>query len=157
MQPPPSARELTRHLVARAAAQGNATGSVATAAHRACERAHRDLSRWIGINGADALFTRAVAEARAEHPFLTDLRVASRSQSESESSLDGVDALIEVHGATAVAAGLETVLAMTLELLGRLIGDDMATRLLEQVDSHRSRPETDRTNASNEGAQRRAK
>jgi hypothetical protein len=41
-------------------------------------------------------------------------------------------AIVEAYGAPAVAAGLEAVLERLLGLLGRLIGDDMVARLVEQ-------------------------
>lgn len=120
-------RELTRRLVAREAAQGDAP-DIAAAAYAACERAYRALSRWLGANGSHALFTRALAQTQAEHLLLRDIRVRTRS----ESGLEGVTESIQVHGAAAVAAGLESLLVALLELLGRLLGEDMAARLVEQ-------------------------
>ncbi|MDQ3699209.1 MAG: hypothetical protein M3373_14485 [Gemmatimonadota bacterium] len=124
----PGARELTRRLVAREAAQGDAPDIAAGAVHAACERAYQALSRWLGANGALALFTRALAQAQAGHPLLRNIRLRTRS----EFGLEGVTESIQVHGAAAVAAGLESLLVALLELLGRLVGDDMAARLVEQ-------------------------
>ena len=41
-------------------------------------------------------------------------------------------AIVEAYGAPAVAKGLEAMLEKLLGLLGRLIGDDMVARLVEQ-------------------------
>lgn len=124
----PRVRELTRRLVAREATQGDAPDVAVAAVQAACERVYGALSRWLGANGSRALFTRALAQAQVEHPLLRDIRF----RTESESGLEGVTESIQVHGVAAVAAGLESLLVGLIELLGRLVGDDMAARLIEQ-------------------------
>ena len=42
----------------------------------------------------------------------------------------GVGEMVETHGASAVAAGLESLLATVLALLGRLIGEDITAQIL---------------------------
>lgn len=121
-------QELTRRLVAREATQGDAPDVAAAAVHAACERAYQTLSRWLGATGSYELFTRALAHAQVEHPLLRDIRLRTHS----ESGLEGVAESIQVHGVAAVAAGLESLLVALIELLGRLVGDDMAARLIEQ-------------------------
>ena len=123
-----SARELTRRLVARATAGSDAPDSAALAIHAACERTYRELNRSLGTPGSRALLTRAMAQAQAQHPLLAALVIGHQS----EAVLEGVPALVQSHGASAVAEGLEAVLETLLGLLGRLIGDDMVTRLVEQ-------------------------
>jgi hypothetical protein len=123
----PTARELTRRLVAHAAVQIDAPDS-AVVVHAACERAYRELARSFGAAGSLALLTRALTQAQTDHPALKDIRVNRQS----EPALDQVTGVVEAYGAPAVAAGLEAVLETLLGLLGRLIGDDMVVRLLEQ-------------------------
>lgn len=127
----PRARELTRRLVARAGAPSDAPDSAALALHKTFELTYRELTRSIGPTGSHALLTRAVAQLRAEHPLLNDIRVGRQS----EPALDGVVAVVQARGAPAVAAALEAVLEALLDLLGRLIGDDMVARLVEQSTS----------------------
>ena len=93
-----------------------------------CERICRELAHWLGAAGCEALFARALADARAAHPLLGRIRIGARS----ESGLEGVDEAVRADGAPAVASALEAVLVAMIELLGRLIGSDMAMRLLEQ-------------------------
>jgi hypothetical protein len=50
----------------------------------------------------------------------------------SEPYIDGVAATIVAHGDAATAEALESMLAHLVELLGRLIGDDMAMKLIER-------------------------
>ena len=121
------ARELTRRLVARARPKGDGPDAAALAVQTACERAYRDMARWLGATGAHALLRRALAHEQADYPFLAEIRIGHRS----DPVLDGVSGVVQVHGAPAVAAGLEAVLATLVGLLGRLIGDDMAAQLVE--------------------------
>lgn len=123
----PTLRELARRLVAPQTSTGAADPSSA-AASRICDQLYRDLSRWIGTDGSHALFARALTRTQSAHSALRDIRLGSRP----DSCLQGVEESVQVHGASAVGEGLEAMLVALLELLGRLIGDDMASRLIEQ-------------------------
>jgi hypothetical protein len=48
---------------------------------------------------------------------------------------------VRTHGAPKVAAGMITVIATLIELLGRIIGEDMAVRLVEQTGAPSPREE----------------
>jgi hypothetical protein len=123
----PSAQELTRRLVARAAGENGSADSVALAVHAACERTYRELTRSLGQTGSQALLARAVAQSEVAHPLLKDIRIGRQAKPE----VDSVRAAVQAHGAGPVAAALEAVLVTLLELLARLIGDDMVARLVE--------------------------
>jgi hypothetical protein len=94
----------------------------------ACDQLYRELSRWVGPDGCHALFTRALAQARAEYPALGQIQLHARS----DPYIDGVAETIMAHGDPATAEGLEAMLVHLIELLGRLIGDDMAMKLIER-------------------------
>lgn len=83
------------------------------------------LGRWIGVDAYRALLERAVGTARTEHPSLGAL-----SGLEEDSTV--IMAAVKAHGAPAVADGLVAVVALMIELLGRIIGQEMATHLVEQ-------------------------
>jgi hypothetical protein len=100
----------------------------AVAAGVACERICRTLARTLGAIGSRALLTRALSQARAEHPALQDLSISAKA----DVALDGISLAAAAHGEPAVVAGLETVLSELLALLGRLIGKDMVARLVAQ-------------------------
>jgi hypothetical protein len=123
----PTLRELARRLVAPRTSTGAAADRSSVAATRICDQLYRDFSRWIGADGCDALFARALARAQHDHPALNDIHLGR-----SDSCLDGVAESVQAHGASAVAEGLEEMLVALIELLGRLIGDDMASKLIEQ-------------------------
>jgi hypothetical protein len=123
----PTLRELARRLVAPQTSTGGAADLSSAAANRMCEQLYRDLSRWIGADGCHALFARALARTQASHPAMRDIRLGGQS----DSCLEGVAESVQVHGASAVAEALEEMLVALIELLGRLIGDDMASQLIE--------------------------
>ncbi|HLA14016.1 MAG TPA: hypothetical protein VJZ25_03250, partial [Gemmatimonadaceae bacterium] len=100
----------------------------AHAAADACGHVYHALSRWVGRDGCHALFTRALAQGRADHPTLDHIRLQARA----EPYVDGIAETITAHGDAVAAEALETVLARLVELLGRLIGDDMAMKLIER-------------------------
>ncbi len=125
-------RQLSRHLIDREGASGETPEARAAAVYSACERVYHELSRWVGTHGSLVLFTRALAEARSEHPMLATLSVRTRS----EPVLDGVPESIQTHGAAATADALESLLVTLIGLLGRLIGDDMVMRLLDRSVQH---------------------
>ena len=119
----------------------------ARAAAAACDHLYRALSRWVGPDGCHALFTRARADARAEHPALEQIHLRARS----EPYIDGVAETIMAHGDAASAEALESMLVRLVELLGRLIGDDMAMKLIE-----RSLPTSDASDAASDARREEA-
>jgi hypothetical protein len=59
---------------------------------------------------------------------LAQIQLRARSQP----YVDGVPETIMAHGDAATAEALESMLVHLIQLLGRLIGDDMATKLIER-------------------------
>lgn len=121
-----AATEAARSLWARAAGDGSAPDGIALAAERMCTELRFGLGRWIGADGYRTLLNRALGAVRAEHPALTGLPC-----------LGGDEAVmtiaVRVHGAGEVAAGLVALVAALIELLGRIIGEEMAVRLVERI------------------------
>jgi hypothetical protein len=87
-----------------------------------------DLARWVGFDGCHALFTRALAEARTKHSILETIQLHPRATP----YLEGVAETVEKHGARETDEALEAMLLIVVEVLGRLIGDEMATILIER-------------------------
>jgi len=126
VQPTPA--QIARSLISSRRSEGSGGGNSARGVAAACDNLYRELSRWVGSDGCHALFTRALAEARAEHPALQQIRLRARS----DPYVDGVAETIIARGEPATADALEAMLVRLVELLGRLIGDDMATKLIER-------------------------
>jgi hypothetical protein len=86
------------------------------------------LARWVGSDGCDALFARAFGEARSSNPALTHIRLHARS----DPYVQGVAESITAHGEPATVTALESMLAGLVDLLRRLIGNDIAAKLIER-------------------------
>ena len=86
-----------------------------------------NLSRWFGIDGTNALFARALVRAQADYPALANVRYSHQSAV----CLERLAESARLHGADAAADGVAAILTALIELLGRLIGEDIAMRLLE--------------------------
>lgn len=121
------ARQIARRLISLGGAEQRGSRTAPQAVFAAGEYLYRDLSRWLGPDGCHALFRRALAEALTDYPVLGQIQLRARS----EPYLEGVAETIMAHGAAATAEALESMLVRLIELLGRLIGDDMATKLIE--------------------------
>jgi hypothetical protein len=119
-------RNIARRLIDSRRQEGTGADTAARAAASACDHLYRELARWVGVDGCHALFTRALAQARAEHSALAQIQLHPRS----EPYIDGLAATIMAYGDAATAQALESMLIRLLELLGRLIGDDMAAKLI---------------------------
>jgi hypothetical protein len=123
-----AAQEIARRLINSHRSERAEGHTAARAAAAACDQLYRELSRWVGPDGCHALFTRALAQARIEYPALGQIQLHARS----EPYIDGVAETIMAHGDPATAEALESMLVSLVELLGRLIGDDMAMKLIER-------------------------
>ena len=127
VNPGTSAQDLARRLLARDAPVEDAPDAVAAAAEQVCGRVSANLSRWFGIDGTNALFARALVRAQTDHPALANVRYSRQSTV----CLEGLAESAPIHGAEAVADGVAAILTALIELLGRLIGQDIVMRLME--------------------------
>ena len=123
-----TAEELARRLLARDVPAEDAPDAVAAATERVCGRVSANLSRWFGIDGTNALFARALVRAQADHPALANVRYSRQSAV----CLERLAENARIHGADAAADGVAAMLTALIEQLGRLIGPDIAVRLVEQ-------------------------
>jgi hypothetical protein len=121
-------REIARRLIASRRSERSEAHAGARAAAAACDHLYRELSRWVGRDGCHALFTRALVQARTDYPLLEEIQLRAQS----DVYVEGVAEMTMAHGDAATAEALESVLVRLVELLGRLIGDDMAMKLMEQ-------------------------
>jgi hypothetical protein len=123
-----SARELAERILVRDLA--SADTSTATAAVVAAERVfHRlgdNLVRWVGAEGSQALFARARAIARAQNQALRVVPPPARSAL----FLDALASSTDPQDTAAVLDGAVTILTSLIELLTRLVGEELATQLL---------------------------
>lgn len=125
----PKAEELVRNLIElEADSRSDEISAPASATLATSERLYRELSRWVGPAGCHALFTRALADSQTLHPLLIGVRL----QNQTQPYFDGTTEIIAAYGPAATSEALEAMLVTLVEILGRLIGDDMAMKLILQ-------------------------
>jgi hypothetical protein len=125
----PAAQEIVRRLIISRPSQQKRGDTAARAAAAACDSLYRELSRWVGPDGCHALFARALAETRPQYPALEKIQLRPRS----EPYIEGIADSIMARGDPETAEALESMLTRLVELLGRLIGDDMAGKLIDRT------------------------
>jgi hypothetical protein len=121
-------RQLAQRLIDAGRANADSSSDRALFAAVALDQLYQDLARWVGFDGCHALFTRSLTQARDEHPFLDRIQLHARSSP----YIMGVTETIAEHGSVKTSEALEAMLVILIELLGRLIGEDMATNLIER-------------------------
>jgi hypothetical protein len=126
MQGSPAATELARRHWARAAGDTNMLEEVAAAAERTCTQLQAGLARWVGTEGYRALIDRALLLARAEHPVLGGLSCHGGDQ-------PATTAAVRAHSAAEVRAGMVALMATLIDLLSRIVGEEMAVELVNQA------------------------
>lgn len=118
---------MARVLLAYTGAPSGKSADAGERMQRLCTRVSYNLRWSLGDDGYDALLTRALKRAEAEHRSLKDIYRVT----DSGIQLDGVVACIGRHGEPEVAAALESLLTALIELLSSLIGADMVLNLLD--------------------------
>jgi len=142
--PSEPSRVAARRLVARELPAEDDDAALLAAVDRVCGRVVDSLTRWFGPY-ALALLTRALARAQSVQPSLAEISVNSTASP----SLSGFGTSATVHGVQATADGAIALLAVLTDLIGRLIGSDLAETLLEQSAPGVSAPGTDHQTATN--------
>ena len=118
-----------REVVPAAEGDGDVNAIVAhSQAARVTTELAQALARWFGPYGYHALLTRALGEATVKHPALAGVGVRDALTP----VLDGLDEALATHDPDAVLEGVIAVVAGVIALLARVIGEDMALRLVER-------------------------
>jgi hypothetical protein len=122
-------REMASRLLAREAPaiESGEPEIVGAALQRACRRAIDTLRDSMGEEGCDALLARAFARAEPAHPALKDIRPVNGVGLR----LDGIVATSTTRGPAEVNAAVEALLAALVDVLARLIGEEMAIQLMD--------------------------
>lgn len=92
-----------------------------------CRRLSESLRESLGVDGCSGLLARAIADCEREHPALKEMR----GPDEREVQLQDVSAAVALHGIPAVGAAVEALQGSLTGILGRLVGEDMAMRLMD--------------------------
>lgn len=121
---PSGAASLSRRQWARISSAARTEEEVARAAERLALQLHSGLSPWIGVEGYQVLLERARREVLPDHPVLANVSAVS-------GDAVGTVSAVRDHGPEAVSEGMVALVACVIELLGRIIGVEMAFRLVE--------------------------
>lgn len=120
------ASDALERLWAQAMAEADTSERVAAAAERVGAGLSTGLTRWIGSEGYQGLLLRALDEVRPDHPWMTGLRCEG-------GRLNGLAAATRGQPAAAVRAGMLALIVALARVLGRITGEEMAVRLMEQA------------------------
>jgi hypothetical protein len=120
------ATEAARQFWAHEGLHADTPEEMAADAEQGCARLRAVLTRWIGADGYRALINRALELARATHPAIAGLQCQA-------GNVEGVAAAVGGHSAAEVREGILKLVALLVDLLSRLIGEEMAVRLVEQA------------------------
>lgn len=122
--------QIARRFLAREAVPESKADPLKAGAalQRTCSRVFDNLCDALGQDGCTALLARALARTEADHPALKTIRRLD----DGSIHLDGVAASVEAHGLDAVTTAIEAFLAALVDVLSRLIGEEMAIRLTYQ-------------------------
>jgi hypothetical protein len=127
-----AATEAARRLWARDAVDVRAPEEVTAAVQHVCAQLRAGLARWIGSEGYRALIRRTLEQERAAHPVLSNLSCDGGDEHE-------IAAAVGAHGAAELTAGIVALVATLTDLLGRIVGEEMALQLVEQTGALRPR------------------
>jgi hypothetical protein len=126
MQASAAATEVARRHWARAGGDTSTPEEVAATAERTCTQLQAGLARWVGTEGYRALIDRALLLARAEHPALGSLSCHGGDQ-------PLTTAAVRAHSAAEVTAGIVALVVTLIDLLSRVVGEEMAVQLVNQA------------------------
>lgn len=118
--------EVARSLWGGGAGDVSAPEEATVVAQRLCVQLRVGLSRWVGFEGYRALLDRALEQVRSEHPVLSHLSCDGSDEEE-------IAAAVRAQGAAEVAAGIMALVATLIDLLGRIIGEEIAVGLVKQA------------------------
>lgn len=128
-QATPALRELARRLLEQEREGRQGARELVDATKRVGQKLRGHLAKLIGSAGFEALLSRALALARAEHPALQGVEAAA----EGETSLKGLGEAFRGRGPAEIEAASVAVLANLLWLLATFIGNDLTVRLVHTI------------------------
>lgn len=135
------ARDLARRLLSREASGSNDPVDRVAAGERIFAGARGHLAFWFGADGLEALLRRAIDRAGVAQPPPAEPRHPPRGAS----AVDVIVTMARAAPAQQGAERLEMILTAFVDLLTRLVGEEMTERLLEQSRSGEHSPKHPRS------------
>lgn len=126
---------VTRDLTAVArrllASEGAADALMADRVALACERVTVHLARLVGMTGVHTLFHRSLMLSGSQYPWLVD--ETGGKSGPGDDPFGSLRTRLLPQSSDAVVDSFVLVLSTFVNLLGRLIGEDLVWRLLHEV------------------------
>jgi hypothetical protein len=128
--------DLVRRILWREtpAASDGKLESAGASLQRSFARMTDALRNSMGAGGCSALLARAFALAEIAHPILKELRPRNGDSL----CVDAIAASVDAHGIGEVTGAIEALVAAVIDILTRLIGEEMAARLIGGDDAQSS-------------------
>jgi hypothetical protein len=123
----PSSLQLARRLLKRETNPSDDDSARSARLQKTYAQVAQSLGGALGTAGCTALFARALSRADPHHPALRDMRLIQGGIIVPH----GVRASVALHGIDVVTAATEALLAALLEVLTRVVGEDMALQLVD--------------------------
>lgn len=134
-------RDLARRLLSREASGSDDPATWVAAGERVFVRLHAQLAYWFGADGLEALLGRAMDRAGVPQRATGEPATPPRR----ESAVDVIAATTRSMPSREGADAVEMILTAFIELLGRVVGPDMAERLVGQSQPRPTGPEQGRS------------
>ena len=125
--PLPTLTELAKRLLADEALADKRSSASQPAAFRVCEKLRQPLGQLLGVAGFRALFSRALALANEEVPWLRALHIKA------DGTLEGLGELEAELDEDGIESGELVLVARLLELLVTFIGPALTLRFIQDV------------------------
>ena len=121
-----SAADTARRIWERGGGSATSPEEAGAAAQLVCDELRVGLGRWVGAEGYRALLDRALVLSVTDHPVLN-------SFSCHDGDVLAAVAAARTHGAAQLATGVVTLVSTLTELLGRIVGEEIAVQLVERA------------------------
>jgi hypothetical protein len=121
------ARTLARQILARGIVGADAPEAIGEGLQRACARVIANLCQSVGDDGCQGLMARGLTLTEGEYPVLADLFRRGHACPDP----DEMRSAVARHGVASVTTALEVLLAVLVDILSGLVGEDMVRNLLD--------------------------
>jgi hypothetical protein len=105
---------------------------IAAAADRVLQHLRGELARWFGSEGFRAILLRAIDRTCRSYPALAGAIPPLEGPGTSQHGLDNIFGKLQPCGAQEARAATVALIAAVIALLDKLVGEDVALRLLSQ-------------------------
>ena len=123
----PKLKEFAQRLLAHETSSGKSVGGDGAAAFRICDKMRVSLGKLMGVAGYRSLFSRALALAGEDVPWLGGLHI------QADGTLEGLAELESKFNDEQISVGEVALVAELLGLMVTFIGPTLTLQLMQQA------------------------